>query len=115
MTTIDEYVGSKFSPDQRPLAEAARDLVRESLPDAAEAIKWGHPVWEIGGRPVSILRATKAYVTFGFAVGPDYIDPHGRLEGTGSAMKHVKLTRPEDIDADAFRDYLAQVAKAAAV
>lgn len=104
-TAVDGYVAAKIPPPLREIAAAARDLIRENAPDATEAIKWGHPVWEQGGI-VAMLRGAKAYVTVGFALDPGYHDAHGLLEGTSATMRHVKLTSFDEGERTALHDYI---------
>jgi uncharacterized protein YdhG (YjbR/CyaY superfamily) len=42
--TIDEYVEG-FTGQARELLEQLRELAREAVPEASEAIKWGYPAW----------------------------------------------------------------------
>lgn len=42
--TIDEYLDA-FSGQGRELLERLRALARQAVPEAIEAIKWGHPAW----------------------------------------------------------------------
>ncbi|MGW7066765.1 iron chaperone [Streptomyces sp. NPDC054855] len=42
--TIDEYIDG-FDGQARELLEQLHALTREAVPDASEAIKWGHPAW----------------------------------------------------------------------
>lgn len=43
-TTIDEYSAAREEPAVSRLREL-RALARDAVPDAAEAIKWGNPVY----------------------------------------------------------------------
>jgi uncharacterized protein YdhG (YjbR/CyaY superfamily) len=42
--TVDEYVEG-FTGPGRELLEKLRALAREVVPEASEAVKWGHPAW----------------------------------------------------------------------
>ncbi|GID94099.1 iron chaperone [Amorphoplanes digitatis] len=42
--TIDEYIEGVAGP-ARELLEQLHALARATVPDASEAIKWGHPAW----------------------------------------------------------------------
>lgn len=42
--TVDDYLQS-FAGQARELLEEVRALAREAVPEASEAIKWGHPAW----------------------------------------------------------------------
>lgn len=108
----DAYVATKVAPTLRPIAEGALAILREGAPEATEAIKWGHPVWEQNGF-VALLRGTKAYVTVGFVLGPEALDPHGLLEGTSATMRHVKLTALDAPARAALHDYISAAVQAA--
>ena len=104
--TVDSWM-SRLEPDQRPVAEAIRKLVLEADPDLSEAIKWGSPTYEKQGR-VCYLAATKSYVSLGFFNGAGLTDPHGRIEGTGKKMRHVKVRALGDIDPDRFAAWVRE-------
>jgi uncharacterized protein YdhG (YjbR/CyaY superfamily) len=42
--TVEEYIDG-FAGPGRELLERLRALAREAVPEASEAIKWGHPDW----------------------------------------------------------------------
>ena len=42
--TTDEYIEG-FEGQSRELLEQLRALAHEEVPEASEAIKWGHPAW----------------------------------------------------------------------
>lgn len=42
--TIDEYIEG-FTGQGREILERIRELAHQTVPDAAEAIKWGQPAW----------------------------------------------------------------------
>src|SRR5205814_4933438 len=46
---IDGYF-AKQSPHLREILETLRTLVEEAAPDASAALKWGMPVYTVGGR-----------------------------------------------------------------
>ena len=106
--TVDSWM-SRLEPDQRPIAEALRNLVLEAEPDpdAIGAIKWGNPTYEKQGR-VCYLAATKSYVSLGFFNGAGLTDPQGRIEGTGRKMRHVKVRALSDIDQQQFAAWIRE-------
>ncbi|MGW1714649.1 iron chaperone [Streptomyces sp. NPDC002156] len=42
--TIDEYIEG-FAGESREVLEQVRALALDAVPEASEAIKWGHPAW----------------------------------------------------------------------
>jgi hypothetical protein len=105
--TIDEYVAALPEPLADVAAEARR-VIDAHLVGAESAIKWAHPTWSLGKKPVCYLKAASKHVTFGFWHGASIADRSGRLETSGSVMAHVKLRSPEDVDEALFADWLAQ-------
>jgi len=105
--TVEEYIDT-LAPPLAEIARAARAAIDAGLPAAESAIKWAHPTWSLGKRPVCYLKAASAHVTFGFWRGASIDDPSGRLESTGSVMAHVKLRTLADVDRELFADWLVQ-------
>jgi hypothetical protein len=94
--TVDAYVAAL--PDgQREIAQAVRRLVRSAAPEAKEAFKWAHPVFESDG-PFAYIKAFPRYVNFGFWRGVELDGGRGILETGGSKMAHAKLHQLSDID-----------------
>jgi hypothetical protein len=51
------------------------------------------------------------HVTLGFTRGTDLEDPAGLLQGTGKAMRHIRLKTLSDLDRPDIRRYLRQARK----
>lgn len=95
-----------------PVLTALRGLVEELHPDAVETasrregtVTWGFP----GGKMTAAYayaRAFGAHVNLGFFRGTHLPDPEGLLEGTGKALRHVRLRMPEEALAPAVRSLL---------
>jgi hypothetical protein len=105
--TIDAYIGA-LAPPLAEIARAARDAIDAALPDADAAIKWAHPTWSLGRRPVCYLKAASGHITCGFWRGASIADPSGRLETSGQVMAHAKLRTVADVDPVLLADWLAQ-------
>ena len=96
----------------RPILEALRGLVETVHADALETasrreltVSWGFP----GGKMragYAYARAFTAHVNLGFLQGAHLPDPGGLLDGTGKALRHVKLRTPEQALAPAVRTLL---------
>jgi hypothetical protein len=104
--TVDGYIAG-LEGWQAEVVSQVREIVRNAVPEAKEAIKWAQPVYELDG-PFAYVKAFKHSVNFGFWRGTELDDPHGLLEGTGEKMRHVKLTGVDDIDDEAFADFVRQ-------
>jgi hypothetical protein len=105
--TIEEYIAA-LPPELERTARAAREVINEHLEGAESAIKWAHPTWSLGKKPVCYLKAASKHVTFGFWHGASIDDPSGRLESSGEVMAHTKLREPKDVDSALFADWLRQ-------
>jgi hypothetical protein len=105
--TVDEYIAA-MQPPLRDAAAEARAVIDKHLEGADSAIKWSHPTWSIGKKPVCYLKTASKHVTFGFWHGASIDDPSGRLETSGEVMAHTKLRSAEDVDAKLFADWLRQ-------
>ncbi len=104
---IDEYVEAMPQP-LRDAAGETRAVVDKHLNGVESAIKWAHPSWSLGKRPVYYLKPAGKHVTFGFWHCASIDDPSGRLETSGEVMAHAKLRGPEDVDGKLFASWLRQ-------
>jgi len=68
--TIDEYIAA-FSPDIQEMLENIRTAIRESAPEAEEAIAYGIPTFRLHGNLVHFA-AFKHHISF-FPGGPSAI------------------------------------------
>ena len=107
--TVDAYI-AQLEEWQAEIVSKVRTIILEAAPEADESIKWAQPVYEVNG-PFAYIKAFKNSVNFGFWRGVDIHDPHGLLQGTGEKMRHIRLTSLEDIDGEAFTDFIHQAVK----
>lgn len=107
--TVDGYI-AQLNDDQAEIVSQVRGIILAAAPEADESIKWAQPVYEING-PFAYIKAFKNSVNFGFWRGVDIQDSHGLLVGSGEKMRHIKLITLEDINEDAFKDYVLQTVK----
>lgn len=107
--SIDDWLADV--PDgEHDLASATVDFVRETLEEAEEAVKWNQPCFVVAGSNCLYVSAQSGYVNLGFYEGATLADPADLLEGTGKAMRHVKIRTVEALeDLD-----LAELVRAAA-
>lgn len=112
--SLDSASGTNTSSSvlerHRGTAEAARTLVLECHPDAEETRKWNQPTHVVDGENRFYLAHYAEHVNLGFHEGASVDDPEGLLSGTGKAMRHVKLTSPEDLDDPALRALVERAA-----
>jgi hypothetical protein len=102
---------AKFMPSIAKEGRGALARLRKLLPGATELVydNWNGLVIGFGpsARPsdgiVSIL-VTADHVTLCFIQnGPSLPDPHGRLKGSGGAVRHVRLASARDLDSAPIR------------
>jgi hypothetical protein len=105
--TFEEVVG--LAADQAPTLLAIRALVAEIHPDAVEvasrkerSVWWGTGPGKMTHGYVYAMPHT-GHVNLGFFRGTSLPDPEGLLTGTGKALRHVKLTSPDQVSAPAIR------------
>jgi hypothetical protein len=102
--SVTEYIAG-LPEWQQEVSRALRKLVLETAPEAGEAVKWSHPVFELGG-PFAYIHPYKNHINFGFWRGASLPDPQGLLEGSGDKMRHVKLAGMQDLNDAAFREFI---------
>ena len=94
--TFDEVAAA--APSHAATLGAIRALVAELHPDAVEvasrrekSVWWGRGAGKMTDGYVYAMPHA-AHVNLGFFRGVDLPDPAGRLEGTGKALRHVKIS-----------------------
>jgi hypothetical protein len=93
--SVEAYVASLDEP-QAAIVRALRVLVRASVPDAVEVVKWAQPVYEKNG-PFCYIKAFPRYVNLGFWRGASLSDPDGLVRRGGEKMGHVRITELDDV------------------
>jgi hypothetical protein len=97
-------------PAMQALTSRAYQLATAALPDAVVTVDKENI--GVGTGPgyqglVFVLTPRKDYLTLGFSRGSELPDPAGLLQGSGKVHRHVKVRRPDDLDAPALRDLIA--------
>ena len=88
----------RYAPAIQSLTWGLRTVVLEALA----------PCHEYG---ICYIAPYSKHVNLGFHHGKDLHDRTGMLEGTGKAMRHIKLKTLSDLDRPELRDYLRQARK----
>jgi hypothetical protein len=110
-----------YGPDITTLALAVRKLVMEEAAGAAELIYDAYNAVASGysftGRPSDACIHVAVYakwVNLGFHHGADLPDPKGILQGSGSQVRHIRITSAADLERPFVRRFVkAAVARAA--
>jgi hypothetical protein len=113
---LNENAGAYYAAIPKPfraIAARVRQIVRKAAPEAVESIKWGMPVYVHHGL-LAYVRFQSSYLTLGFyeagtSLG-EKLDPDGLLEGTGAAMRHVKIRAAGDVRPALFARWVAEAA-----
>jgi hypothetical protein len=95
-----------------PIALELHSIIKNAVPDVTVCIKWGTPNYEKNG-PVCSIRTGKGFVALQFgSIGTSLEDPDGLLEGTGKAMRHVKIRLKANLKKRQFTTWIQLAAKA---
>lgn len=98
----------------RPVVEELRAIIEKAAPDAEAAIKWGMPMYTIGGVMTCAIGAHNAHVNLILAGPPGtFDDPEGRLTGEGKTGRHLKLASLADLPRAAVRAWVVKAATVA--
>jgi hypothetical protein len=102
---------AKQPPELRVILETLRDLADEAAPEAEKSLKWGMPVYTLGGAMMCALGGHKSHVNLVLA-GPagTFRDPKGLLTGDGKTGRHLKLRTIDELPRDAVRGWLRAAA-----
>jgi len=110
-TTIDEYLAAVQEP-ARSLIAQLRALVREELPAADEAIRWGNPAFvHPGGTILLMLSVHKAHATVAFTPSTKEAfaaELEGVETGKGTIKLHYGDPVPEELLRRMIRHRLAE-------
>lgn len=101
-----------LEPQHEALLRTLRALAFELHPDLVEVARPGDRAvsWGWGPKKMSEAYACaipyKNHVNLAFYRGADLADPAAKLRGTGKAMRHLPLTKPEQLDDPVVRRLL---------
>lgn len=102
------------NPTVQEIAQVSRALLADVMPNITE-VAW--PKQKIAGYGVGpkkmseqfcYLAVFENHVNLGFYYGADLDDPANLLEGTGKAMRHIKIRAVNDLQNPAIRQLVEQ-------
>ena len=108
--TVDEFVETRVLPEFRDVVAMLRQLMREMVPEAKEAIGYGIPTYK-RKLIIAVISPTKKDITFSFSRGAEFEDKYGLLDGEGKVSKFVKIKSLENVNMEALRYYVNQAVK----
>ena len=97
----------------RPVAAALRDAVARLHPDVSETVRLGDRAATYGVGPRKMVEGYAyimphaGWINLGFYRGASLPDPDGLLEGSGAAMRHVKVRSAEEAAREGLSALLA--------
>lgn len=62
---VDSYIAGR-AEFARPILSWLRERFHAAAPEVEEGIKWSHPFFSIGGKPLANMASFKAHASFGF-------------------------------------------------
>jgi hypothetical protein len=111
--TLDDVL-ALADGDVRDLLVQMRDLISALHPDTVEvprpgerSVAYGHGPKKMSEAYVYLMPHAR-HLNLGFYHGVDLPDPEGLLEGSGKALRHVKLCSPEHVASPAIRRLIEQ-------
>jgi hypothetical protein len=90
---------SELDPAQFEIAESLRARIERAGPGLTCKLAWGFPCWSGTERIFSIAAykdRCNLQIFYGAELAPSFPD---RIEGTGKALRHVKIHSVDQIDA----------------
>ena len=103
---IDAYIAGR-AEFARPILTWLRERMHAACPDVEETIKWSHPFFTRGGKPLANMAAFKAHAGFGFW---DRTEETGK---EGEAMGQLgRITSLDDLPSAAEVEALVKAAVA---
>ena len=96
-------------PGMYPIAERARQLLHNMLPQASERVIYGGFMFATEVDVCGVFVYTE-HVSVEFGRGAELADPHGALEGKGKFRRHIKLRSADDIESKHLSEYVALAA-----
>jgi hypothetical protein len=112
-----EEILASASPSVAALAQKAKALIQDSMPQVVEVV-W--PTQKISGYGIGpkkmseqfcYIAVFKSRINLGFYYGSDLPDPENLLEGTGKSLRHIKISRLDQLENPALHDLVTAASK----
>ncbi|HYG02952.1 MAG TPA: DUF1801 domain-containing protein [Chryseosolibacter sp.] len=105
---VTAYISDAPADEQRKVMEQIRSIIHQEVPGVTESFKWSRPVFSTDS-DFAYLKASKAYVSFGFFKTDKIKDNTHLLEGTGKDMRHIKIRKLDDLKPEIISNWLRQI------
>jgi hypothetical protein len=116
---IDRMI-AKLPPDMATLTKAVLVKMRSRLPGATEMVYEKKRALVIGfcpdDRPMHAINSIATYtkwLNLYFFEGDNLPDPEGLLDGSGVAVRHIRITDAKDLDRPGIKALMAAAREAA--
>ena len=116
---LDGFI-ARFSPETARLARAVIQKMRARLPGAVEMVYDKRNGLVVGFCPrerasavINSIMVYRKHINLYFFEGDTLPDPEQVLQGTGSMVRHVRLTSASDLDRPAVKALMAEALKRA--
>jgi hypothetical protein len=107
-----EEIVSQADPKVAALARRAQALIEEVMPNVVK-VAWPTQAiigYGVGPKKMSeqfcYIAVLNARINLGFYYGADLPDPKNLLEGAGQAMRHIKISEPQQLENPAVRNLI---------
>lgn len=106
--TVEGFI-ARHDKWKEPLLKFREIMLATEL---TETIKWGSPVYTLGGKHVAGMGAFKSYVGIWFFQGAFLKDPYKKLinaqEGKTLALRQLRFATNEELDYELVKEYVAE-------
>jgi hypothetical protein len=105
-----EEMLSTANAEVAALARQAKAVIQDVMPGVVEVVWLNQRISGYGVGPKKMseqfcyIALFKERLNLGFYYGSDLPDPQNLLEGTGKNLRHVKISRSEQVENPALRD-----------
>lgn len=108
MVQVNEYL-SKVDSKKQKIIQKLRKILKKTLPEIKEEMKWGVICYE----DMYYLVALKDYVNMGFSIIGLDKEESKNFQGSGKTMKHLSITELKDINEPKIIELIKLVKKKA--
>src|SRR5690606_12438157 len=107
---VTEYI-TNAPPNQKEIMEIPRKLVHKNGENITEEFKWSRPIFK-SDKDFAYFQVNNNHLNFGFYNGVELLnDPDEILQGTGKAMRHIKLKSTSDINPELLAEWIKILTK----
>jgi len=111
LAVVDAWL-DLLRPQQQPVVRDLRELVRETVPSLAPAVKWGNLVFLHHGRHALAIAVQKDHAQLQLFNGARLTRRHPQLEGGGPEVRHLQFRFDQPVDAQLVRDLVVDCIEA---